>query len=79
MTTVLLVEDDPAIAQPLTRALQREGYRVRPAPTGRAAVAAFGENGADITLVILDLGSARPGRARGVPADPVVRQGRARC
>ena len=56
VTTVLLVEDDPAIAQPLTRALQREGYHVRPAPTGGAAVAAFGENGAEITLVILDLG-----------------------
>ncbi len=56
VTTVLLVEDDPAIAQPLTRALQREGYEVRPAPTGGAAVAAFGQNGADITLVILDLG-----------------------
>lgn len=56
MTTVLLVEDDPAIAQPLTRALQREGYQVRPAPTGGAAVAAFGENGSEITLVILDLG-----------------------
>lgn len=56
VTTVLLVEDDPAIAQPLTRALQREGYDVRPAPTGGAAVAAFGENGAEITMVILDLG-----------------------
>ena len=56
VTTVLLVEDDPAIAQPLTRALQREGYEVRPAPTGGAAVAAFGQNGAEITLVILDLG-----------------------
>ena len=28
MTRVLLVEDDPAIAEPLTRALQREGYEV---------------------------------------------------
>lgn len=56
VTTVLLVEDDPAIAQPLTRALQREGYAVRPAATGGAAVAAFGENGAEITMVILDLG-----------------------
>jgi DNA-binding response OmpR family regulator len=56
VTTVLLVEDDPAIAQPLTRALQREGYEVRPAPTGGAAVAAFGEHGSEITLVILDLG-----------------------
>jgi len=56
VTTGLLVEADPPIAQPLTRALQREGYAVRPAPTGGAAVAAFGENGAEITLVILDLG-----------------------
>jgi len=56
VTTVLLVEDDPAIAQPLTRALQREGYRVLPVQTGVGAVAAFGVHGADITLVILDLG-----------------------
>ncbi len=56
MTTVLLVEDDPAIAQPLTRALQREGYRVLPVQTGVGAVAAFSVHGADITLVILDLG-----------------------
>jgi len=53
---VLLVEDDPAIAQPLARALQREGYGVHPVRTGGAAVAAFTELGGDITLVILDLG-----------------------
>ena len=28
MTTVLLAEDDPAIAEPLARALEREGYSV---------------------------------------------------
>ncbi|HSU08221.1 MAG TPA: DNA-binding response regulator, partial [Pseudonocardia sp.] len=28
MTTVLLAEDDPAIAEPLSRALEREGYSV---------------------------------------------------
>ena len=56
MTTVLLVEDDPAIAGPLTRALQREGYRVLPVQTGVGAVAAFSVHGSDITLVILDLG-----------------------
>ena len=56
MTTVLLVEDDPAIAQPLSRALQREGYRVLPVQTGVGAVSAFTVHGADITLVILDLG-----------------------
>ena len=56
MTTVLLVEDDPAIAGPLSRALQREGYRVLPVQTGVGAVSAFAAHGADITLVILDLG-----------------------
>ena len=56
MTTVLLVEDDPAIAGPLSRALQREGYRVLPVQTGVGAVSAFAVHGADITLVILDLG-----------------------
>jgi len=56
VTTVLLVEDDPAIAGPLSRALQREGYRVMPVQTGVGAVSAFSVHGADITLVILDLG-----------------------
>ena len=56
VTTVLLVEDDPAIAGPLSRALQREGYRVLPVQTGVGAVSAFAVHGADITLVILDLG-----------------------
>ena len=53
---VLLVEDDPAIAHPLARALQREGYRVHPVTTGAAALATFGAAGNEITLVILDLG-----------------------
>jgi len=56
VTMVLLVEDDPAISRPLTRALEREGYRVHPVQTGAAAVAAFTDLVADITLVILDLG-----------------------
>jgi len=56
VTTVLLVEDDPAIAGPLSRALQREGYRVLPVQTGVGAVSAFAVHGADITMVILDLG-----------------------
>ncbi|WP_026459320.1 response regulator transcription factor [Schaalia vaccimaxillae] len=52
MTTVLLVEDDPAISEPLARALGREGYEVRAHGTGRGALAEF--DGAD--LVVLDLG-----------------------
>ncbi|WP_043497855.1 response regulator transcription factor [Georgenia sp. SUBG003] len=53
MTNVLLVEDDPAIAEPLARALGREGYEVRPHGTGQAAIDDLA-NGVD--LVVLDLG-----------------------
>ena len=35
MTTVLLVEDDPAISEPLARAFGREGYAVRVHGTGK--------------------------------------------
>ena len=56
VTTVLVVEDDPAILHPLARALHREGYRVQPAQTGADAMAAFTGSGSDIGLVILDLG-----------------------
>ncbi|QPK81683.1 response regulator transcription factor [Schaalia sp. ZJ405] len=52
MTTVLLVEDDPAISEPLARALGREGYEVRAHGTGRGALGEL--EGAD--LVVLDLG-----------------------
>lgn len=52
MTTVLLIEDDPAIAEPLARALGREGYEVRAHGTGRGAL----EDVAESDLVVLDLG-----------------------
>ena len=52
MTKVLLVEDDPAISEPLTRALGREGYEVHPHGTGRGAIDDIG--GAE--LIVLDLG-----------------------
>lgn len=52
VTTVLLVEDDPAISEPLARALGRENYEVRAHGTGRGALAEV--DGAD--LVLLDLG-----------------------
>jgi DNA-binding response OmpR family regulator len=53
VTNVLLVEDDPAISEPLARALGREGYDVRPHGTGQSALDDL-PNGAD--LVVLDLG-----------------------
>lgn len=52
MTKVLLVEDDPAIAEPLARALSREGYEVLPRGTGRGAL----EVASAADIVILDLG-----------------------
>lgn len=57
MVTVLLAEDDPAIAEPLSRALAREGYTVQRAADG--AVAVEMALGSDIDLVILDLGLPR--------------------
>jgi len=52
MTHVLLAEDDPAIAEPLARALTREGYDVVVQGTGQGAIDSAGQ--ADI--VVLDLG-----------------------
>ena len=52
MTTVLLVEDDPAISEPLARAFGREGYEVRAHGTGKGALEEIA--GADI--IVLDLG-----------------------
>ncbi|WP_062380377.1 response regulator transcription factor [Demequina pelophila] len=52
MTRIVLVEDDPTISEPLTRALGREGYDVEWHGTGVGGVGGAGE--AD--LVILDLG-----------------------
>ena len=53
VTRVLLAEDDPAIAEPLARALGREGYDVEVRGDGQGAieVAATG-----VDLVVLDLG-----------------------
>jgi DNA-binding response OmpR family regulator len=53
MTRVLLAEDDPAISEPLARALRREGYEVDVRADGRAALEASSENP---DLVVLDLG-----------------------
>ena len=54
MTTVLLAEDDAAIAEPLSRALQREGYEVAVADDGLIALEHVRGGGVD--LLVLDLG-----------------------
>ena len=51
MTSILLVEDDLAIAQPLRRALEREGFQVEHVVKGDAAL----EAPRNIDLVLLDL------------------------
>lgn len=54
MSIVLLAEDDPAIAEPLSRALQREGYEVWIVGDGPATLDATSERPVD--LLVLDLG-----------------------
>lgn len=81
MINVLLVEDDPAIAEPLARALGREGYSVRAHGTGQGALDDL--HGSD--LVILDLGLpdmdgldvARRVRSRGLTTPILILTARA--
>jgi DNA-binding response OmpR family regulator len=54
MTSILLVEDDAAIADPLGRALEREKFAVTRVSHGRDAIAAASA-GANVDLVLLDL------------------------
>jgi len=53
MTSILIVEDEPALSEPLAYLLEREGYETTIAADGLTAVAEFDRNGAD--LVLLDL------------------------
>jgi two-component system response regulator RegX3 len=53
VTRILIVEDEPSLAEPLAFLLGREGYETAVAGDGRAALAEFDKAGAD--LVLLDL------------------------
>ena len=55
MSTILIVEDDPAIANLIALYLEREGHQVIFAPDGPAAVSTFERDEATIDLIILDL------------------------
>ena len=66
MTSILIVEDEPAIAEPLAFLLSREGYEVSTAADGREALAAFAKSGSD--LVLLDL------MLPGIPGTEVAKQ-----
>lgn len=52
---VLVVEDDDAIAEPLVKGLERQGFTVRRESTGLAGVDAF-RSDPSIDIVLLDLG-----------------------
>jgi len=69
MTRILLVEDEPDLADPLAYLLRREGYEVEIAEDGPSALAAFREGGADVVLLDLML--------PGMPGTEVCRQIRA--
>jgi two-component system response regulator RegX3 len=53
VTRVLLIEDEESIAVPLVGALEREGFDVAHAPTGREGLDAAGDD--SVELVLLDL------------------------
>lgn len=70
MTRILIVEDEPALSEPLQYLLGREGYETEIAEDGTEAVAAFGRGGVD--LVLLDL------MLPGMPGTEVCREIRSR-
>ena len=76
MTVVLLIEDEPAIAEPLAYLLEREGYEVITAADGGEAVARFARG--DVDLVLLDLmlpvlpGTEVAKRIRAVSDVPII-------
>lgn len=55
MTRILLVEDEPDLADPLAYLLRRESYEVEIAEDGPSALEAFRERGADVVLLDLML------------------------
>jgi two-component system response regulator RegX3 len=66
MTRILLVEDEPALSEPLSFLLEREGYEVTVAEDGPSALAEFDRLGADVILLDLML--------PGIPGTEVCRQ-----
>jgi two-component system response regulator RegX3 len=70
VTRILLVEDEPALSEPLSFLLEREGYDVTVVEDGPGAVVTFDRTGAD--LVLLDL------MLPGMPGTEVCRELRTR-
>jgi two-component system, cell cycle sensor histidine kinase and response regulator CckA len=53
--TILLVEDDTSVREPLRQALERYGYRVLPAANGNDALAVFASVAPSVDLVVTDV------------------------
>lgn len=70
MTRILLIEDEPALSEPLSFLLEREGYEVTIAEDGPSALREFDRAGADLLLLDLML--------PGVPGTEVCREIRQR-
>jgi two-component system response regulator RegX3 len=70
VTSILLVEDEASLSEPLAYLLKREGYEVEVAEDGPSALAAFDRAGAD--LILLDL------MLPGIPGTEVCREIRTR-
>ncbi|HEY9424368.1 MAG TPA: response regulator transcription factor [Microterricola sp.] len=70
MTRILLIEDEPALSEPLSFLLEREGYDVTVAADGPSALREFDRTGADLLLLDLML--------PGIPGTEVCREIRQR-
>lgn len=70
MTRILLIEDEPALSEPLSFLLEREGYEVTVAADGPSALREFDRTGADLLLLDLML--------PGIPGTEVCREIRQR-
>jgi len=53
--TILVVDDEPALQEVLSRMLERLGYRVLVAGSGEDALKAYAEHSGEIDLVLLDM------------------------
>jgi two-component system response regulator RegX3 len=70
VTSILLVEDEAALSEPLAYLLKREGYDVTVAEDGPTAISEFDRTGADVILLDLML--------PGIPGTEVCREIRTR-
>lgn len=61
--TILVVEDEPTVRRLLQRVLEREGFRVRVAASGREALDGWADYGMSVDLVVTDV--VMPGGVSG--------------